>query len=64
MENQQAGEQLWGASKQGKRVGFFLDPTKSDAELAELIMEIAQEHFDLPDGDHQQENSETKPQRR
>lgn len=33
-----------------KRIRFFIDPSKSDAEIAEAIMKMAEKHFDLPDG--------------
>ena len=38
------------------RIHFSLDPTKSDAELTQLILEIAREHFDMPEVQPEDEN--------
>ena len=44
--------------RQPSKIRIFLDPSKSDAELAKLIMEIARENFDLPEGgDEDEEDS-------
>jgi hypothetical protein len=41
-----------------RKIRIALDPSKSDAELAKLIMEIARENFDLPEGGDEDEEDE------
>lgn len=53
MEQPTTDETQHAQPKKGKRVHFWIDPSKSDAEIAEAIMEMAEKHFDLPDGNEE-----------
>lgn len=44
------------------KIRLFLDPNKSDAELAERIMEIANENFDLHEGGDEDEGESSTDQ--